>query len=45
MRQRPASASILAGGTFAAAYVRFLVSDMGDGVDAPYGIYVPRWWC
>ena len=20
-------------------------SAMGDGVDAPYGIYVPRWWC
>ena len=19
--------------------------EMGDGVDAPYGIYVPRWWC
>lgn len=18
---------------------------LGDGVDAPYGIYVPRWWC
>jgi hypothetical protein len=25
---------------FTSAYVR-----NGDVVDAPYGIYVPRWWC
>ena len=22
-----------------------LAAALGDGVDAPYGIYVPRWWC